>query len=370
MKRWIALLSLVALSICPAFADDGPVWTENVQVTGEVDGRIVIYDNFSPDNKDIDDVTGSDVYIYRAIMGIEAEPTEGISGVFSVLYEEDRDTGQVALPEEEFRVEEAYVKFNLFWAFFQAGRFYQDFTELAPLAVSDPLTYTLGETRKTGLEAGLESEYFTASFAAFNGAVDLADDEEQNIDNWVAHLAIRPLTWTEDYDLEIGGAFLSDATETAFDFTTLFDPNSPYEDDIGAWSAYLNSQLNFHSAVGLAMRGEMVRTLEFAKVNYLDTAGEMTTISAYNAELGLVIFKHMIFGGKYDSISGMDWLNAELFEPSPISDEYQAKQYARYGGFFGSHATKSVDMKIEYLHGSDDENNVTDEVNTQFRVRF
>jgi hypothetical protein len=245
------------------------------------------------------------------------------------------------------------------------------FFHYRPLAISDSLPYILGETNKTAYEVGLDSEYFAVSFSGFNGAVDV-EDGDNVIDDWVVRLDLRPLAWLDGYDLELGGAYMNDATETEADLeATLLNVTvaDPYDDNVGIWSAYLDFDLDFTDKVGLAGLFEMVSTLEFDEDNYVDTTGEATSISAYNIEMAVKVLKSIWIGGKYDSISGVDYLGAERFQTQDTGN-YEATSYSRFGGFLNFGNIDKIRTGVEYLYGSDNESNVTQSVTLQFLVNY
>lgn len=368
MKRlsvWFSFVLILALAT-GALADDNGDWHERVQVNGWLDARILMYENFTPENDNFDDITGSDVYVYKAALGVEAEPADYVMGVINLLYEEQPDTGIIAKPTEELSVDEAYVKFSLFWLYFQVGKFYLPVSPYRPLSTSDALTYVLGETNQSAYEVGLDSDYFTLSFSGFNGGNDLLDGDNA-IDDWVARLDIKPLSWLPNYDLVLGGSYLSDATETEFGLNNLLAGD--YEDNVAGWTAFMTADLNFMDNFGLKVLWEMVNSMEFDEANYVDTNGDATAVSAMNAEMAFVVYKNFWFGPKYDSVSGLDWLGAEVYE-NPGEDEYQATSYSRFGGFLGIGSKDKIAVAFEYLHGADNETNTTDAVTMQVLLNY
>ena len=368
MKRLTVFLFLgITMFIAlPAQAEEESDWFESVQAFGKIDARMLMWDKFTPDNEDFDDISGSDIYLYWASLGVIAEPTDYLKGVVSLNYEQEPSTGQIAAPADMLYVDEAYVKFNLFWLYFQMGQMYAPVIHYQPLSVSDSLPYLLAETWQTAYDVGLDSEYFTLSFSQFNGGNDLTDADDA-IDDWVVRLDLRPLTWLPDYDVSLGGAYLADATETTFGLANTL--GGDYEDNVAGYTAYLSADLKFMDNFGMAALFEYASTMEFDKDNYLNTEGDATSISAMNAELAFVVYKNFWFGPKWDTVSGLDWLDAESFEPAG-QDDYQALSYSRIGGFLGVGNKDDISLAIEYLHGTDNESNTTDALTMQILLNY
>ena len=377
MKRIALLLSFVLVLGCSfsAFAEEEEPWYEKVHVGGLIDARILAYDKYIPENDKIDDVKTSDIFLRWLRLGVDAEPTEFISGRFAILYNQTPVspvfTNQAI--QDELLVEEGYLKFSLFWLYFQLGKYYLPFQEYRPITVSDSLVYTLGVINQTAYEVGLDSDYFALSFTGFNGASDLQGMSEE-IDDFVARLELRPLAWLPNYDIAIGGSFLNDSTEMGYGVRNLFLEDtggapSNYEDNVGAWTAFTKGDFVFGPKVGLTFLYEMVSTLQYDEDNYLNADGDKSNISAINGELAFVLFKSIWFGGKYDRIFGVDYLGTERNETAD-EDEYQPLTYNRYGGFLGFGNKNKVATVIEYLHGTDNEDHKTDTITLQFLVNF
>jgi hypothetical protein len=379
MKRVFALLLGFALifSAASAFADEDAAWHEMIQVFGQIDGRVAAYDRYDPDHSSFDPVRTSDVYLYAAKLGVEAEPAEFVSGVFSLLYEQFPASPVFGnAKESEFMVDEAYLEFSLFWLYFKLGQFYLPYLPYQPLAISDSTAYLIGEVRQTAYEIGLDSDYFALSFSGFNGKVDLNETPER-LDDWLVRLEVRPLSMMENQNLVIGGAFLNDATETTFDFADMFVGQTngretlpaEYTENVPSWSAFLNGNFTVSDKLTIDLLYEMVASLPFDEDNYVNAAGDKTNVSALNGELSFVLFKNFWIGGKYDRMFGLDFLLTERYDQSALN-EFEPTTYQRYGGFLGVGDKEEISAAIEYLHGSDNEDKTTDQLTLQFLVNF
>lgn len=373
MPKKLLLIALILLVISHAsvvLAMDDQEWYEAITFSGILDSRAILYDKFIPDSDVYDNNSSSDIYIYQAMVGMEAEPSKSIKGVVNFLYEQEPITALGSERTESFGLDEAYIELSALWLYSKLGRMYLPMTQLNPLSVSEPFTYTMGEMQKNAAEFGLDSEYFTLSFSWFVGAFDA--ENNGGMHDYLAYLGIRPLQFIPDYFLEIGGAYLSDATETTLNIgTDFFNGAGTYKDEVAAWELYLNSKLDFTDYLSLALRGEMISTMELEKDLYLDAAGDQTSISAYNAELAFVLFGFFPIGGRYEMINGVDWLGSDRYEPDPLtSDEIQATSTSRYGAYMGLESNKGFSAKVEYLRASDNENFTTDTVTLQLLLDF
>ena len=382
MKRIALIFSFLLFLILAgtAFAEEEEPWYEKVHIGGLIDARIIAYDKYIPESSKIDDVKTSDIYLRWLRFDIDAEPTEFISGRFSLLYNQT-PVSPVFIGlgnDDELTVDEGYIKFNLFWLYFQLGKFYLPFQAYTPLSISDSLPYTLGVINQTAYEVGLDSDYFALSFTGFNGDSDLLGNSEV-IDDFVARLELRPLAWLPNYDLSLGGAFLNDSTEMGYGIRDIFlvdatGAPSAYEDNVGSWTVFTKGDLSFSSKIGLSFLYEMVSTLQYEEDNYLNANGDKSNISAVNGELAFVLFKSIWFGGKYDRIFGVDYLGTERNETTDntgaLLDDYQPLTYHRYGGFLGFGNKNKVATIFEYLHGTDNEEHTTDTITLQFLVNF
>lgn len=382
MKGIIVLLTIISICVFStiAFAEEDEAWYERVQVGGLIDGRIICYDRYVPDIEEVDEVRNSDVYLYDLSVILEADPADFVSGKIKLKYEQTPTSAVFNNPwEDDLFLDEGFLRFSLFWLYFQLGKFYLPFQGYSPLAVSDSMPYILGKLNKTAYEIGLDSDYFAVSFSGFNGEVDVDGDPER-IDNWLVRLEARPLAFLPEYDLAIGAAYLNDATEMAYGIYDLFldDPVTGvpnYEENVAAWSLFAKADFTFNEKFGMQALYEMVSTMQFDEENYLNTEGDKTNISALNAELAFVLFDTFWFGGKYDRIFGVDYLFTERYEvinqtTQLITDELQPLSYSRYGGFLGIGDKEKISAAIEYLRGTDNESHTTDSIILQFLVNF
>ena len=358
------LAVFLAVPIC-SFGEDEKKeevdWTKYAAITGLIDGRVTFY-NFDPDAKNADSFRTSDVYIRFASLGVEYTFNDYVGGSILVTAEDP----------DLFYLDHAYVKLQYPWVVtpsFTIGRVCVCRGSFATYAIEYPFPQVLFESYMTAIGVGLEYPYFSYETYFFNGKFDNVDKDGEPADDIIdtvnMRLEVRPLAFQKDYQLNLGGMYLTDATETDFDLgSALLHDN--YEKDVPLFGGFLTAVLPFTQMVGLGLIGEYAATGKFNKNNYLDNSGKETTISAYNLELALLLNDQTVqVGAKIEGINGVDWLGTQGFDP-----DYQVERYARYGGFLGFDPWKCLHLGLRYLAGQDNEQNRDGEAMFQTLLTF
>ena len=169
----LALASLCMLGSTGLYAAEvdgsasGP-FGDKLAVAGlvEVEGSIT-----DPDGGD----TSSNIILSTFELDLEAKLNEQVSGLATLLYEEDGD--------DELLVDEAFIRLTPATVplFIEAGRITQAFGDFSTGMVSDPVTLELAETKHHGtVTLGYEEGLFSARVSAFKADVQEGDDDAVN----------------------------------------------------------------------------------------------------------------------------------------------------------------------------------------------
>ncbi len=156
----------------------------------------------SIDSNDKDGDT-SDIVLATASLGVEADINEHVSGVITLLYEED---------DTPLEVDEGTITVTSPSNFSATGgKFYIPFGVYNSHFVSDPVTLKLGETNESAAMVSYAKEGLPLEFSAgiFNGAMDETGDKNK-IDDFFASITATPIE-----GLTVGVYYLSDFAETA-----------------------------------------------------------------------------------------------------------------------------------------------------------
>ncbi len=377
MTKIKAIFTMLAVFILANFAtaqaEDNANWYDTLTMEGMIDARAV-YKAFDVDAEDVDKLNTSDIQVRYAGLGAVIEPSDFVEGYILFLFEEfyggreDAPFAYFGDGSENFDMDEGWLKLHYQGAYFRMGKGYLPFTHESTFAVKDPMTWYFGDCRHSLLEIGYEHDYGALSFGAFNGDFDNADEDgkpaDDAIDDFVLHAHVNPLAGVEGYDLEIGGGYLSDITEAAVG-ADFIDPNSNYETNVPGYSGYLHFEGEFSDNVGLGVELEYATSGRFDKENYVDASGEETAVSVVNAEVQVPFaHKHWI-GAKYESISGLDWLNTAQYDKN-----FEPTEFSSYSGFAGTAILEPVTLAFQFTSGVDDESNTLTEVTFQTLLEF
>ncbi|MBZ0271128.1 hypothetical protein K8I61_03770 [bacterium] len=397
MNRILAVVLGVCLLASAGSAlaqdDDADPWYSWIAFSGYLDTRVSYY-SFTPD-VDVDDfdVSSSDISVFESALAATMTPTEFVESTV-VLYFVDGARGvdtdlNLRHHGEGLTVDEYYLILKYAGAYAKLGKYYPPIGDFTTYGISYTRVQDLFWTRASAAGLGYDHDYFSVSAHAFNGAFDqveftggvpeVADD---NIDTFAAALSVNPLAGVDDYDLTIGGYFLSDATETLAGLgsllaTTPFDPGTPldpsddstfveYDADTPLFGGFLTAELTFSEMFALGLAGEYATTGEWDDALYMDAAGEATAISAAHGEIaGLFNDKKAQVGGRMDMVSGLDWLGTAGLDPT-----FEPTTYTQFGGFVGIDYIEYVHLAVQLLAGSDSDSNTDLLGEFQARLNF
>lgn len=171
-KKGIAsMVTALFLTICmysTGFAMDlGDIDLGKIDLSGCIEIEVGFEDN------DMDDEDTSDISLATAEVGLEATPTDWLTGF--VLFSWDDD-------EEEMIFDEAHITLggseNIPY-YLQAGKLYVPFGVYETHMISDPLTLDLGETVDNAIQVGVNMGGVSAAVYTFNGDTDeIGEDDD------------------------------------------------------------------------------------------------------------------------------------------------------------------------------------------------
>ena len=156
--------------------------------------------------------TESELGLATVELGVDSELSDNVEAHLLLLYEEGENDDNIAIDEGSITLKDIYgTPLSI-----TAGRLYVPFGEFNSHFVSDPFTLEMAETGKTALQLGVEHEFLAASLALFKSGVVPTDEEDNNINNFAARIAITP---TEemlgaDISLAVGASLIKNLADT------------------------------------------------------------------------------------------------------------------------------------------------------------
>jgi len=383
MKRFAffsaMLLAVVFATTAMAQEEDSADWATTVKIGGFIDVRPTFY-WFSPDTEvsipdfqTSDSFHSSDVSLYETGINVDAKPFDAVRGHVTVVYREGpmdyvsqiHDLGDNA--EGALMFDEGYVQLgsgNSVWL--RAGKYY------APISTKDTFgfNYNLLQrnlfTNPVAVGFGYNHKFAGFSGHLWNGQADSVSSsgrpDNDIIDTYAFEVHVLPLAFQETHSINLTGYLLTDFAETWGDLGRYLA--GPLSQNIMLYGGYGIGRFFLTDLIGIGVRGEYAATQQFEKEDYVNAAGDETSISFVNAELALLFWEGVVkLGGKYESINGVDHFGMAGPESEPT-------MYRRYGGFFRSNLMEELSLGVEYLLGSDDENNSDTELQVQARLDF
>jgi hypothetical protein len=356
-----ALVSAAGLAAASAaLAQGSPL---PVTINAWADSRAALKDRYW-DGDVASDEHLSDIYVRYAGVGVTALPADGVEAYLEILFEEF-----FADPEGDgFNLDQAWIKLDRGGAFLRIGKMNFPFGHETTFAVEDPLTWYFSDCRRSGVEIGFSNDYLTVSGGAFNGDFDVVDDNgdpgDERVDDYALHLHFNPLAGSDRFDLEIGGGYISDITETELDFgNNFFTAGSLYRDPVAAGSGYIVMSADVGGYYSLALDAEYMESEKFSGKNYVDARGDETAISSANVELALFKGEKWWVGAQYAAMGGFDWLDAQAHDPALAPVWFES-----WGGFGGMAVSDSLTLATQVVNGWDSEGDTV--IESWFQVLF
>jgi len=395
MKRLMFAFALIAVLfvVGAAWAEPDEItadWQTMLQATGYVDIRPTFY-WFTPDSSDMDEEHASDIVLYEVGLGLKFQPLKALRGKVSLNYGDWNQSKRRYLAAEgnnepelnealsgqgngEITVDEAYFLLggdsdNFPWPYLKTGKYYVGMSSSDTFGMHYNLLQRNLFVNPVAIGLGINHKFVHFSANAWNGSNDLYNSsgtrrDNEIIDTFAVTLNIYPLAFLKEHTIDLGGYFLTDATETWGDFSQYFNNNSFYSENVMLYGGYLIGRFTIPDLFKICARGEYAATGQFDEKNYVDAAGEETGISFMNAELAIDVWEEtFLLGGKYESISGVNYFGI-------TGNDYEPTVYSRYGGFLRTKLMDEMAIGFEYLYGADDENNSDMEFQIQTRLDF
>lgn len=374
-SRMINLLIAVLMALCPSsicFAvsdhiggvksiDDRLSKLESTWQRLEVSGKVEVeaaYDS-TKSNDAARGKNASSISAATVELGVDAGITDQIKGHMLLLYEDGEDDRHLLVDEVIIHIRALGVckpdkRCSSPW-YGSVGRMYVPFGLFNSHFISDPLTLSLGEIRAPAALIGLANDQLNLTVGAFNGAINMTDEQNDNIDNVVASLRY---TLPEDVfpgiGLFAGVSYITDLAEskelqeqiaagrgTATEFVT----------GVGAFASL--SLMNGK----LGVEAEYVAALDEFADGDLDPANFASGThkpKAWNLEVFFAATEKLEVALKYE---GGDDLGG--FLPKK-----------RFGLLMRYKLAGSASLAVEYLRGDLENNDSTDTATAQLAVTF
>jgi len=309
----------------------------------------------------------SDISMTTVELGIEAEINDWVNAEMVLLYEDPSGAIQIyddIRDETNFEVDEAFITIGNAEetpAFLKAGKMYVPFGALLTHfpddpGIDSPLTLLLGETNEKALLIGAEYAGFTVCGYVFNGDVEEADGDGDNVIEsygFDANYAFEDET--QDMDLLVGGSYISNIADSDWieEVGEHYYGVDEVEDYVGAAAAYLHFGI-----VGFFFDAEYM-----ASTDHLDTIlGDAGKPTVWNIEAGY----------NYNW-----WRNLEIALQYAGSDDcgFLGLPRDRYGINFNQEIFDNTVVSVGYLYDEYDgddalDRNTRDLVFGQLAVEF
>ena len=160
------LFAMICMGSTGFAMDLGEINPGKIDLSGCIEVEVGFEDN------GVDDEDSSDISLATAEVGLEAAPTDWLTGF--VLFSWDDDA-------EEMIFDEAHVKLgdsDSIPYYIQAGKLYVPFGAYETNMISDPMTQDLGETADTAIQVGINMGGVSAAAYTFNGDIDEIDEDD------------------------------------------------------------------------------------------------------------------------------------------------------------------------------------------------
>jgi len=282
----------------------------------KLSGKISMEANY--EKKNFADASADDIesngFAGTAELGIDVNIVKNVTGHVGLLWEEN-DEGSDSL-----NIDEAFLLLGeneIMPLFFKAGKMYTPFGKFETKMVSDPLTLEIGETRETAAEIGFKYAGLYASAYAFNGEVNLADEDDKT-DNFGANMGFA--FESDGFGIDLGCGYIN----SIYDSNGLTDQMAAVreEAEAGGQSAALKEYVPGMAAYlvlkagAFYVYGEYVAMLDDSETEYTDTASETIVntvkskaMKAWNVEAGCtfdIAGMEITFGAAYQGIKNAD----------------------------------------------------------------
>jgi hypothetical protein len=408
MKRFtLALIVLaVGLAATTSWAEEGTgeenklAWAENIKVGGYVDVRPSFY-WFYPAASNVKEFHASTVRLYETGLNVTAQvgsavkaSVEGSYGQWGIDYRNPL-FGDYLAPQINFNF--AYLQLgsdNSVWGRF--GKYYVPTAGTKVFGMHYNLLQSNLYANPIAVGLGYNHKYFGISAHAWNGNYDLRSSsgvlDNEIIDTYLGALVFHPLAMFDRFELDVGGFFLTDATETwgnlskYFNATTLNSVGDVvssvnYDENVFLWGAYLYGKFSIIDLLGLGFRAEYASTTAFDKHDYIDADGEDTVIWFGNAELALLFWDGVLtLGGIYERADGVDYFGVAsdqfygadnpYYKAENGLPKYRSTFYHRYGGFLRTNLMEELSIGLQLTRGADNTGNGDMELQVQTRLDF
>jgi hypothetical protein len=305
------------------------------------------YEDVDYDDPAEDDTESSDIVLSTVELGVDVEVSKHVKGHVVFLFEED-DTDPIDVDEGIITLDGA----DVVPLYLNAGRQYVPFGYFESHFISDPLTLELGETRESALVAGFTNDWIELSLGTFNGDVNETDEDDDNIDGYVASAVFTlPEGTVEGFGLHVGVSYISDIAESDNLQDAIDTPDGTIEDYVGGISAFLSASIMERIFLEVEYLGAL-DDFEAGELNF--DGGNEYQPEAWNFELAYLILEDLEIAARYGGGHDLgDFLPEKVF-----------------GGVINYGLFENTSVGLEYLYqefGNDDQVNV---VTAQLAIEF
>jgi hypothetical protein len=286
----------------------------------------------------------SDLAMTTAQLGITAEVNDWVNGEMVLLYE-DATFGE----ETSVDIDEAFITLGnteKFPFFFKGGKMYVPYGALLEHFPDDPLidvpmTLTMGETSEKAVLIGVEYKGFAVSGYVFNGDVEEAGGDGDNVvESYGLDANYAFEDKDRDIDFLVGGSYISNVFEADGMTDGLDDLGADIADYVGGAAAY------FHVGYkGLFFDAEYMAATDNAEL-WIERSFDVTDVEkvenmeVWNFEIGYNYnwWRNLEIAFKYAGSNSCDYFgfprdryginfNQEIFDNTILSVGYLYDEY-------------------------------------------
>ena len=321
-------------------------WAKKITLSGVVEVEAG-YEDFNFEDPEETDTSSSEISLATVELGVDVDIVKHVKGHVLFLYEDDEDV----VVDEGFIIIDGEDVVPLY---LNAGKMYVPFGNFESHFISDPLTLELGETRESAIKVGFANEWADICFAVFNGDINEAEEDDDNIDGFVAGAALTlPEETVSGLGLTAGVSYISnivdsnglqDVLEEEFD-------TDEVEDYIGGFSAFVSVSYDDRFFLEAEYVGA---TDEFEEEDLGLESGEKFEPKAWNVELAYGVTEGLEISVKYEG----------------TKDTINLLPEKQYGAAVTYNLFENTYLALEYLHGEFENDDKRDLVTCQLSIEF
>ena len=321
-------------------------WAKKITLSGVVEVEAG-YEDFNFDDPEDTDTSSSEISLATVELGVDVDIVKHVKGHVLFLYEDDEDV----VVDDGFIIIDGEDVVPLY---LNAGKIYMPFGNFESHFISDPLTLELGETRESAIKVGFGNQWADICFAVFNGDINEAEEDDDNIESYVIGAVLTlPEGTVSGFGLTGGVSYISNIADSNGIQDVLgeeFDTDE-IEDYIGGFSAFVSVSYDDR----FFLEAEYVGAVdEFEEEDLGLQPDEKFEPTAFNVELAYAVTGDLEVAVRYE---GTD-------------DTMNLLPEKQYGAAVTYSLFENTSLAFEYLHGEFENDDQRDLFTCQLAIEF